>query len=161
MKIYNTSVRNVCIRMSEERMTKEQYMYELIDKVMTISCRDNIVVENFDLSDDEEFYVETEKQFVSCMKFYDDMKTLLDRNEIDEEIMDQELRTVLILMRQNALMALFHNLGNVLNKVNFKDSEEQLMKLKKELQTQDVDAEYLVNKVAEIRELEEKVHYMA
>lgn len=138
-------------------MTKAKFTYELIDQCMTIFCQDNILVENFELSDDDAFYEKTEEQFVSCLKFYDDMKTLFDRNEIDEATMDQELKTVLVLIRQKALERLFWDFEAFLNKAKFpKDEREMILsELKKELQTKTIDSEYLMKKLGELRKREQ------
>lgn len=142
----------------ETNMTKDRYMYELIDKCMVIFCQDNILIENFDLSDDFEFYKEMESQFMSCMKFYDDMKQLVDRKEMDEAMMDQELRTVLNLIRQNALNSLLRDFDIFLKKIGVPNREEQIVFLKGELQRKNINAEFLLNKLMTFRKMEQETH---
>lgn len=139
------------------KMTKDRYMYELIDQCMVVSCQDIILLENFELSDDSHYYQEMEEQFRDCLKFYDQMRELFDRNEINEAMMDQELRTVLALVRQKALNGLLEDFQIFLKYADIADKEEQINLLKKELQTQEVDAEYLLSKLVYLRQKEQVV----
>lgn len=133
------------------KMTKAKFMYELIDQCMLIRCQDNILVENFELSDDDTFYEKTEMQFVLCLRFYDDMKSLLDKNEISEAEMDQELSMVLALIRQKALRGLLEDFKVFLEKSSVSDKEAQILLLEQELKEKIIDAQYLINKVAALR----------
>lgn len=139
-------------------MKKSEYMYELINQCMLIFCQDNILVENFELSDESKFYKENEKQFLECMKLYDQMQEKLERGEINEEIMEQELKTVILMLRKKALERLLSDFGVFISKTNIADKEKELLILRKELQIKVVDAEYLLNKVVALREKEESVY---
>lgn len=159
--VCNIFVRNVCILTKDNgdaKMTKARYMYELIDKCMVIFCQDNILIENFDLSDDCEFYKMIESQFMSCMKFYDDMKQLVDRKEMDEAMMDHELRTVLNLIRQKALNGLLQDFVIFLERTGVPNKKEQIALLKGELQRKAIDAEFLLNKLMTFRIMEQEIH---
>ena len=138
-------------------MTKAKYMYELIDQCMAILCQNNILIENFELSDEEDFYENMERQFYMGLKFYDEMKELYDRREIDEAIMDQELRTVLALIRQKALDGLLKDFQIFLEQINIPDKEKETEQLKRELQERRIDAEYFMNKLLTLRRLEPDV----
>ena len=107
-------------------MTKAKYMYELIEQCMSILCQNNILIENFELRDEEGFYENMERQFYMGLKFYDEMKELYDRREIDEAIMEQELRTVLALIRQKALKGLLKDFEIFLSQTNVPDKEKEV-----------------------------------
>lgn len=137
-------------------MTKAEYMYKLIDECMSISCQNNILVENFELSDEIDFYEKMEMQFTSCMKFYTDMKALVDRKEISEAVMEKELNMILALIKQSALAKLQGDLQIFLNKVDIPEKEEQSKILKQELQNKNIDENYLINKLTDLRKMEQK-----
>ena len=42
-------------------MTKDKFLYELINRCMLITCQANILAENFALRDDLPYYEENEK----------------------------------------------------------------------------------------------------
>ena len=135
-------------------MTKAKYMYELIEQCMSILCQNNILIENFELRDEEGFYEDMERQFYMGLKFYDEMKELYDRREIDEAIMDQELRTVLALIRQKALKGLLKDFEIFLSQINIPDKKKEVEQLKRELQQNTIDAEYFLKKIQTLRKLE-------
>lgn len=140
-------------------MTKAKYMYELIDQCMSIFCQDNILVENFELNDQADFYEETEKQFLACLEFYDDMKGLIERKEIDEIVMDRELRSIIVLMRQKALKRLFDDIVSFLeaSSIPKEEREKEIYLLSEELQDKTIDAGYLLDKIVRYRELEQSI----
>lgn len=137
-------------------MTKAEYMYKLVDECMTICCQNNILVENFELSDEVDFYEEMEMQFTSCLKFYSEMKTLVDRNEISEAVMEKELNMMLALLKQSALAKLYNDLQIFLDRVDIPEKREQSIILKDELQNKNVDANYLINKLTNLRKMEQR-----
>lgn len=74
------------------KLTKDKYIFELIDQCMLITCQNNILVENFELRDDKEYYVKNEEQFYSSLCFYDKMEALRKENKIDEAVMDSRIK---------------------------------------------------------------------
>ena len=137
-------------------MTKDKFLYELIERCMLITCQDNILAENFALRDDNPYYEENEKQFHDCLKFYMEMNELLKRGEITETIMDQELYTVLALIRQRALHQMLCDLKLYLKQAEIKNAETEIEDLEEELQTQNINSEYLLSKIRDYRKLELK-----
>lgn len=135
-------------------MTKDKYIFELIDKCMLVTCQNNILVENFELRDDKEYYVQNEQQFYNCLCFYDKMEALRKENKIDEAIMDQELESVLALIRQKAIRQLLKDFEIYLTNTNISDKKSRLKLLKTELQRENIDSQYLLDKIKEFRNLE-------
>lgn len=60
-------------------MTKDKFLFELIDRCMLITCQDNILAENFALRDDLPYYEANESQFTDCLRFYNEMAGLVKR----------------------------------------------------------------------------------
>ena len=87
-------------------MTKDKFLFELVDQCMFLACMDNIMIENFELRDDKEFYKQIENQFFSCIKFYKEMEDLYHKGHISEQEMDEELSDVLALIRQKEMKQL-------------------------------------------------------
>lgn len=149
-------------------MTKDKFLFELIDRCMLITCQDNILAENFALHDDLPYYEANEKQFTSCLRFYNEMSGLVKRGEITETVMDQEMYTVFTLIRQQALQRLLTDFEIYLNQTrlteNFSDEElkkrkhaieEEIKNLAMEFETETIDSEYLLGKIKKYRELEQ------
>ncbi len=145
-------------------MTKDKFLFELIDRCMLITCQDNILAENFALRDDLPYYEENEKQFTSCLKFYNDMAEMVKRGEITETIMDQEMYTVLTMIRQKALQQMLIDFEIYLKQTRLTEnlsSEEQKKReeaIKKEIEnlaiefeTETIDSEYLMAKIKKYR----------
>ena len=84
-------------------MTKDKYIYELIDKCMLITCQDNILVENFELRDDSTYYSENEKQFYNCIKFFLEHTTIPDKKkkyeELETELQRQDITSEYIIKK--------------------------------------------------------------
>lgn len=137
-------------------MTKDKFIYELIDKCMIIVCQNNILVENFALCDEHKFYIEMEKQFMDCIKLYDEMYELLNKNEINEKILDEELGIALSQMRQNAVRQLLQNFEKILSEMCIQNKDTLIIEIEGELQKRNIDAEYLLTKVQMIRNLEQE-----
>lgn len=139
-------------------MTKEKFMFELIDQCMYIACLDNIIVENFELKDDAEFYEKIEEQFFSCITFYEEMDDLYCNGEITEQEMDEDLKEVLALMRQDVLTKLFNDFGTYLEatKLSEEKRNEGLQKLKSELFMKTIDTEFLLSKIQDFRKSEKE-----
>lgn len=148
-------------------MTKDKFLFELIDRCMLITCQDNILAENFALRDDLLYYEKNEKEFIGCLKFYDDMLELVKRGEITETAMDQEIYTVLMLIRQRALQRMLADFEKYLNQIKLTNdltSEERKKRenvIKKEIETlaiefetETIDSEYLLEKIKKYREAE-------
>ena len=136
-------------------MTKDKYIYELIDKCMLITWQDNILVENFELRDDSTYYSENEKQFYNCIKFFDKMEEMCRNKKIDDAVMDQELKSVLALMRQSAMRNLLNDFKIYLEHTTIPDKKKKYEELETELQRQDITSEYIIKKIKEYRNLEQ------
>ena len=149
-------------------VTKDKFLFELIDRCMLITCQDNILAENFALHDDLPYYEANEKQFTSCLRFYNEMSGLVKRGEITETVMDQELYTVLTLIRQQALRRLLtdfkiylyqtrltENLSGEELKEGERTIKEEIKNLEMELETKTIDSEYLLDKIKKYREIEQ------
>lgn len=147
---------NVCILMSGEglTMTKDKFVYELIDKCMLITCQDNIMAENFALRDDTPYYEENERQFRECLKFYEDMNELLKRGEITETMMDQELCAALALIRQRALQQFLGDFQQYLYQIRHQDVDSELEALKWELQSGNITSDFILKKIKYYRKNE-------
>lgn len=137
-------------------MTKDKFVYELIDKCMIIVCQNNILVENFALCDEHNFYIQMEKQFMDCIKLYDEMYELRNKDEIDEKILNEELGIVLSKIRQNAVKELLQNFKKILSIMCIQNKDTLIIELEEELQKRNIDAEYLLTKVQMIRKLEQE-----
>lgn len=137
-------------------MTRDKYLYELVDRCILIACLDNIIVENFELRDDREFYVEIERQFLACLKFYREMYELCKQGKMSESEMDAELNTVLNLIRQNAIKKLLEDFRTYLNETSILEEKKKnaIETLKKELQLNDINSEYFLKKIREFRAME-------
>lgn len=140
-------------------MTKEKFLFELIDGCMYLACMDNIMIENFELRDDKEFYRQIEDQFFSCIKFYESMDDLYHRGGISEQELDEELKDVLFLIRQNGLKQLIKDFQIYLDKAVLSDSqkEEEIRKMKEEIFSKKIDTKYILEKIRKCRELEQEV----
>ena len=136
------------------KLTKDKYIFELIDQCMLITCQNNILVENFELRDDKEYYVKNEEQFYSCLCFYDKMEALRKEKKIDEAVMDQELKTILALIRQRAIKQLLKDFKIYLDHTSISDTAHEIDLLKTELQKENIDSQYLLKKIKEFRNLE-------
>ena len=148
-------------------MTKDKFLFELIDRCMLITCQDNILAENFALRDDLSYYEENEKQFCKCMSFYNDMLGLVNRGEITETVMDQELYSVLALIRQRAMQQMLNDFKVYLNQTRLKEDlddeekkkiekeiEKEVENLEMEFETENIDSEYLLMKIKDYRKAE-------
>lgn len=148
-------------------MTKDKFLYELINRCMLITCQANILAENFALRDDLPYYEENEKQFTSCLKFYSDMAGMVERGEITETVMDQEMYIVLTLIRQKALMQmltdfemylkqikLIENLNSKEQKKREDTIEKEIDNMAMEFETKTIDSEYLLGKIKKYRATE-------
>lgn len=143
--------------MRRGNLTKDKFMFELIDKCMMLTCQNNILVENFELRDDKEYYSKNEEQFYNCLKFFDKMEELRKRKKISEEVMDQELQTFLALIRQKAIKQLLRDFDIYLYRTTIENREEELEKLKGELLTRDIiDSKYLLGKIKDFRKMEQE-----
>lgn len=138
-------------------MTKDEFIFELINQCMYIACLDNIIVENFELRDDIQFYMKIEEQFYSCIRFYEDMSDLCCRDIIDTAKMNEELQGVLALMHQKVLKQLFADFNIYLTAARLSDEkrEQSRQKLKLELAEKTVNTEFLLTKIQELRKLEQ------
>jgi hypothetical protein len=144
-------------------MTKARYIYELIENCMVLVCENNILLENFELVDDLNFQDSMERQFLDCVKFYDEMKELSDRGVMDEPQMDQELRSFLARIRQNALISLYNDFCKFIDQMDIPEAEETVISqqkelLKEELGSKVIDLNFLCNKIDSLREIEEEYH---
>lgn len=139
-------------------MTRDEFIFELIDQCMYIACLDNIMVENFELRDDTQFYIQIEKQFYSCIKFYEEMSDLYCRDVINISKMNEELQAVLALMHQKVLKRLFEDFDMYLSATRLSDEEKERSrhKLKSRLATKTVDTEFLLNEIQNLRRLEQE-----
>ena len=122
-------------------MTKDRFLFELVDQCMLITCQDNILVENFALRDDNQYYEENERQFRNCLKFYTDMMELRKRGEISETVMDQELYSALALLRQRALRRLLQDFQLYLEQAGIEDIDLEIEKLENDFWTREIDSE--------------------
>ena len=82
------------------------------------------------------------------------MEALRKENKIDEAIMDQELESVLALIRQKAIRQLLKDFEIYLTNTNISDKKSRLKLLKTELQRENIDSQYLLDKIKEFRNLE-------
>lgn len=139
-------------------MTKDEFIFELIDQCMYFACLDNIIVENFQLLDDVEFYKSIEEQFLSCIKFYGQMDDLRCNNKITEQKMDEELRDVIALIRSEVLKDLYNDLVKFLNnsRLSEKKRNAEIQRLSLKMSSNTVDTKWLLNTIQEFRELEQK-----
>lgn len=139
-------------------MTKDEFIFELIDQCMYLACLDNIMVENFELRDDTQFYVQIEKQFYLCINFYEEMVDLCCKSRISEQTLNEELREVLALMNQKLLQQLFDDFVVYLDaaKLSPEKKVSGIKKIKSELIEKVVDTEFLLNKIQEFRKLEQE-----
>ena len=139
-------------------MTKDKFLFELVDQCMFLACMDNIMIENFELRDDQEFYKQIENQFFSCIKFYKEMEDLYHKGHISEQEMDEELSDVLALIRQKEMKQLVEDFNIYLCKTGLSDEkkDEEIQKLKKELLSETIDTEFILKKIRDCRELEQQ-----
>lgn len=148
-------------------MTKDKFLFELIDRCMLITCQDNILAENFALRDDLPYYEANESQFTDCLRFYNEMAGLVKRGEITETVMDQEIYTVLTLIRQRALRRMVTDFKLYLNQIKLTEDftpkeiderkraiDKEIEKLLVEFETKTLDSEYLLNKIKDFRKNE-------
>ncbi len=139
-------------------MTKDKFLFELVDQCMYLACMDNIMIENFELRDDKEFYKQIETQFFSCIKFYKEMDDLYHKGCINEQEMDEELSDVLVLIRQKEMKLLVEDFNIYLCRTGLTDEvkNDELQKFKKELLSETIDTEFILKKIRECRELEQQ-----
>ncbi|MDE6847154.1 MAG: hypothetical protein K2J99_15510 [Lachnospiraceae bacterium] len=139
-------------------MTKDKFLFELIDQCMFLACMDNIMIENFELRDDKEFYKQIENQFFSCIKFYKEMDDLYRKGCISEQEMDEELSDVLVLIRQKEIKQLVEDFDIYLYKTDLTDvmKGDERQKLKNELLSETIDTEFILKKIRDCRELEQQ-----
>lgn len=139
-------------------MTKDKFLFKLVDQCMFLACMDNIMIENFELRDDKEFYKQIENQFFSCIKFYKEMNDLYRKGHISEQEMDEELSDVLALIRQKEMKQLVEDFDIYLCKTGLADKkkDEEIQKLKKELLSKTIDTEFVLKKIRDCRELEQQ-----
>lgn len=135
-------------------MTKADFLYELIDKCMLITCQNNILFENIELLDDDFYYESNERQFCDCLEFYEKIEKLCKTKQIDNDVMTQELNTIILLMRQNAINQLYGDFRKYIESTDIENKEILLEQLMKELQSNKVESDFLLKKVREYRKLE-------
>lgn len=140
-------------------MTKEKFIFELIDGGMYLACMDNIMIENFQLRDDKKFYREIEDQFYACIKFYEDMDDLYHKGHIGEQELEEELQDVLFLIRQSGLKQLVGDFKIYLDKTVLSEDQkaEELQKMEDDFMSKKIDTKYILEKIQKCRELEQKV----
>lgn len=139
-------------------MTKDEFIFELIDQCIYFACLDNIIVENLQLLDDVGFYKSVEEQFLSCIKFYTQMDDLRCKHKISEQKMDEELRDVIALIRSEILKDLYNDLVKFLNNSRLPEKERnaQIQRLSLNMSSNILDTKWLLNTIQEFRELEQK-----
>lgn len=140
-------------------MTKEKFLYEMIDGCMYLACMDNIMIENFQLRDDREFYREIEDQFYACIKFYEDMDDLYHKGRISGQELEEELKDVLFLIRQSGLKQLIEDFKIYLDNTVLSEDQkkEEIRKMKDELMSKKIDTKYILEKIQTCRKLEQEV----
>jgi hypothetical protein len=82
---------------------------------------------------------------------------------MDEPQMDQELRSFLARIRQNALISLYNDFCKFIDQMDIPESEETVISqqkelLKEELGSKVIDLNFLCNKIDSLREIEEEYH---
>lgn len=139
-------------------MTKDKFLFELIDQCMYLACMDNIMIENFELRDDKEFYKQIENQFFSCVKFYKEMDDLYRKRQISEQEMAEELSDIIVLIRQKEMKQLIEDFDIYLCKTGLSDAkkEEEIKKMKIEMLSGTIDTEFILKKVQKCRSLEQE-----
>ena len=101
------------------------------------------------------------------MSFYNDMLGLVNRGEITETVMDQELYSVLALIRQRAMQQMLNDFKVYLNQTRLKEDlddeekkkiekeiEKEVENLEMEFETENIDSEYLLMKIKDYRKAE-------
>ncbi len=139
-------------------MTKEKFMFELIDQCIYVDCMDNIMVENFELRDDRQFYAMIEKQFIKCMKFYEDMMELCLQGRITFEQLDYEMEEVLALLKQNVLKRIVDDFKKYLEYTSLDKTQKRrgIQEFKEKLMQNKMTRDFLLEMMQKFRRLEEQ-----
>ena len=83
------------------------------------------------------------------------MEEMCRNKKIDDAVMDQELKSVLALMRQSAMRNLLNDFKIYLEHTTIPDKKKKYEELETELQRQDITSEYIIKKIKEYRNLEQ------
>ena len=75
-------------------MTKEKFLYELIDNWLCMVSRQCVLIENYTQKDRTEIYVQCSEVLKTCMDFYDRIHRKMDSGEYSQNEVDEKLEYI-------------------------------------------------------------------
>lgn len=83
-------------------MSKDEVIYELIDKYAYFACIANIIIENYTMSDGEETYQLMMQTFGSYLNHYKKIEQDVEAGRLDESAADAMIKTDINWLRQKS-----------------------------------------------------------
>ncbi len=84
-------------------MTKEKFLYELIDNWLCMVSRQCVLIENYTQKDRTDVYVKCIEVLAKCMDFFDKISSKLDSGEYDQDEVDAKLEYIIQCLKQETM----------------------------------------------------------
>ena len=84
-------------------MTKEKFLYELIDNWLCMVSRQCVLIENYTQKDRTEIYVQCSEVLKTCMDFYDRIHRKMDSGEYSQNEVDEKLEYIVQGLKQETM----------------------------------------------------------
>lgn len=84
-------------------MTKEKFVFELIDNYLYTECLSCMVLENYLLEDRTEDYINCADRFRQCIKFFDYLDECIKVEECEEMFVDAILESLIFQLKQETI----------------------------------------------------------
>lgn len=84
-------------------MTKEKFLYELIDNWLYMVSRQCIIIENYTQKDRTDVYIECNKILKKCMDFFDKISEKMNSGEYSQDEVDAKLEYIIACLKQETM----------------------------------------------------------
>lgn len=84
-------------------MTKEKFVFELIDNYLYTECLSCMVLENYLLEDRTEDYINCADRFRQCINFFDDLDECIKAGKCEEALVDAALESLIFQLKQETV----------------------------------------------------------
>ncbi len=138
-------------------MTKEKFIYELIDNWLYLISQHNVLMENYTQKDRTEKYNECCVRLAELFDFYDQIYEKVDQEKYSDEIIDANLQMVIQGLKNETTCTIINEIKNELC-INIENKEKFIndyLLVKKRGKTVDVDKNLLIKFISELRKSEE------
>lgn len=139
-------------------MTKEKFIFELIDKWLYLVSQQCILMENYLQKDRTVEYEKCANTLKWCIDYYDQVYEKVDQNSYSEELIETKLEYMILSLRNETIKNIIAEIKNELcMKIDNKDEflDKHLFR-NEEGKEQDITEDVLVRFITCLRENEEE-----